>query len=224
MKVGIMQPYFFPYIGYFQLIKAVDVYVNLDHVSFMKRSYMTRNTLKNSVAINLQVAKGSQNKSCKEVYVNFNPVYLTKLYKTLQNLYSKSPFFDEIMGRVIEPYFKPGQKNVSEFNLQLIKQICEIIGIHTNIVNTSSKFESSALKKEMGLQGITQELHANVYVNAIGGKKLYSKENFKEAGIDLFFIESQKMDLENPYASILHQLMVYSPDHLSNQVQKFNLI
>ena len=47
MKIGIMQPYFFPYIGYFQLINEVDVYVNLDHVSFMKRSYMTRNTLKN---------------------------------------------------------------------------------------------------------------------------------------------------------------------------------
>ena len=47
MRVGIMQPYFFPYIGYFQLIDAVDIYVNLDHVSFMKRSYMTRNSIKN---------------------------------------------------------------------------------------------------------------------------------------------------------------------------------
>ena len=53
MKIGVMQPYFFPYLGYFQLINEVDVYVNLDHVSFMKRSYMTRNTLKNNVAINI---------------------------------------------------------------------------------------------------------------------------------------------------------------------------
>ena len=48
MKIGVMQPYFFPYLGYFQLINEVDVYVNLDHVSFMKRSYMTRNILKNN--------------------------------------------------------------------------------------------------------------------------------------------------------------------------------
>lgn len=224
MKVGIMQPYFFPYIGYFQLIQSVDVYVNLDHVGFMKRSYMTRNTLKNSVSINLQVAKASQNKSCKEVFVKFDNSYLNKFYKTLQNLYSKSPFFDDIMARVIEPYFQPNELSVSEFNLQLIKKICEIIGIQTNIVDTSSDFESSKLKKELGLQGITHELNASVYINAIGGKKLYFKENFKEAGIDLFFIESKEMNLKDPYASILHQLMFYSPEHLAKEVKKFNLV
>ena len=69
MKIGIMQPYFFPYIGYFQLIHAVDTYIVLDHVAFMKRSYMTRNTLKNNTPINIPVSGGSQNKSCREVTV-----------------------------------------------------------------------------------------------------------------------------------------------------------
>ena len=67
MRVAIMQPYFFPYLGYFQLIDAVDVYVNLDHVSFMKRSYMTRNQIKNNTTINIPVSGGSQNKTCLEV-------------------------------------------------------------------------------------------------------------------------------------------------------------
>ena len=69
MKIGIMQPYFFPYIGYFQLMQEVDLYVNLEHVSFMKRSYMTRNTIKNNTPINIPVSNGSQNKTCIEVKV-----------------------------------------------------------------------------------------------------------------------------------------------------------
>ena len=84
MRVGIMQPYFFPYIGYFQLIDAVDTYVNLDHVSFMKRSYMTRNTLKNNTAINIPVSNGSQNKTCREVNVIADDKWFSQFEKTLE--------------------------------------------------------------------------------------------------------------------------------------------
>ena len=84
-----MQPYFIPYIGYFQLIDSVDTYVNLDHVSFMKRSYMTRNVLKNNTPINVNVWGASQNKKCNEIYVNFENNYIPKFLKTLENLYSK---------------------------------------------------------------------------------------------------------------------------------------
>ena len=94
--VGIMQPYFFPYIGYFQLIHCVDTYVNLDHVSFMKRSYMTRNTLKNNTTININVWKASQNKKCNEIYVNFENNYIPKFLKTLENLYSKESHYETI--------------------------------------------------------------------------------------------------------------------------------
>ena len=90
MRVGIMQPYFFPYLGYFQLIKEVDVYVNLDHVSFMKRSYMTRNNLKDNTPINLVLNNASQNRKCNEVMVNFENNYINKFKKTLHHLYNKS--------------------------------------------------------------------------------------------------------------------------------------
>ena len=80
MKIGIMQPYFFPYIGYFQLINDVDIYVNLDHVSFMKRSYMVRNTLKNNTQINIPVSNGSQNKICTEVNVLLSNNYNKNKY------------------------------------------------------------------------------------------------------------------------------------------------
>lgn len=224
MKVGIMQPYFFPYLGYFQLIKEVDLYVNLDHVSFMKRSYMTRNRLKNSLPVNLQVASASQNKTCREVYVSFEHDYLNKFFKTLHNLYSKSPFFDEVMEQLIVPNFFQREVNVSDFNLSLIKKICEMLSIETKILETSSNFQSSSMKREKGLQGITKELGSNTYINAVGGMNLYNKENFKESGVDLFFIKSKDLDLEDPYASILHQLMIYPTDHIKNQITRYELI
>jgi hypothetical protein len=224
MKVGIMQPYFFPYMGYFQLIHAVDVYVNLDHVSFMKRSYMTRNSLKNSTTINLQVSSASQNKTCREVFVSFEHDYLNKFYKTLRNLYSKSPYFDAVMQRLIEPNFFQREVNVSEFNLGLIKTICEILEIKTKIIETSTHYKNSIFKKELGLQGITKELGGKTYINAIGGTKLYDKGNFREAGVDLLFIKTSEMEVENVYDSILHQLMSYPADHLSNQINKYELI
>ena len=224
MTLGIMQPYFFPYLGYFQLIKAVDTYVNLDHVSFMKRSYMTRNSVKGGVQINLQVSGASQNKNCNDVLVNFEHDYINKFLKTLKILYSKSERYDEIVEEIILPHFVEKDITVSEFNLGIIMSVCNKLEIDTKIITTSSGFNNTHLKKEKGLQSISNQLNANSYVNAIGGTKLYSKEDFKKSGIDLFFIQMSDVDLEMPYASILHQLMSYPIDHIKQQINRYELI
>ena len=127
MKIGIMQPYFFPYIGYFQLIHAVDTYVILDHVSFMKRSYMTRNTLKNNTPINIPVSGGSQNKSCREVTVLADEKWFNTFEKTLETLYKKEPNYNLVLNEIIEPW-KQNSINkplsISEFNFISIYHIC----------------------------------------------------------------------------------------------------
>ena len=132
-----MQPYFFPYLGYFQLIKAADVYVNLDHVSFMKRSYMTRNTIKNDVSLNVQVSGASQNVMCKDVMVNYEHEYLTKFYKTIQNHYQKSMNYDEVMTSVILPTMNGDAMTISNLNLRIIKSICDYLDIETKIIESS---------------------------------------------------------------------------------------
>jgi hypothetical protein len=104
MKIGVMQPYFFPYIGYFQLINAVDVYVNLDHVSFMKRSYMVRNTLKNNTPINIPVLDGSQNKTCAEVNASADEKWFKKFERTLELLYKKDNNDQIILDEIILPW------------------------------------------------------------------------------------------------------------------------
>ena len=207
-----MQPYFFPYIGYFQLIHCVNTYVNLDHVSFMKRSYMTRNILKNNTPINVNVWGASQNKKCNEIYVNFENNYIFNFLKTLKNLYSKESNYNIILNDIILP----------EFNLNLIKRICNYLDIQTKIINTSNGL--TTLKKEEGLKSITKQFGSNVYINAIGGQSLYNKEDFKNDNIELNFIKMGNVDFDNKNSSILDLLFRYDKSHIQKQIVNYKLI
>ena len=217
-----MQPYFFPYIGYFQLIHCVDTYVNLDHVSFMKRSYMTRNTLKNNTTININVWKASQNKKCNEIYVNFENNYIPKFLKTLENLYSKESHYEIILNEIILPEFIDRKITISKFNLNLIKRICNYLDIKTKIINTSENL--TKLKKGEGLKEITKHFNSKSYINAIGGQSLYNKEDFKNDNIQLSFIEMGNVVFDNKYTSILDLLFRYNKEYIKEQIRIYKLI
>jgi len=222
MRIGIMQPYFFPYIGYFQLIQAVDVYVNLDHVAFMKASYMTRNTIKNNVKITLPVIKGSQNKSCRQVQVGFDVKSSNSFYKTLSHLYSKEKYYNDVLQQILTIDEAIFTESVSQFNLFFIKKICRYLDIQTQIIESSEGFTSEG--RNRGLQDIVKRFNADTYINAIGGQKLYTKEDFALQNIDLKFIKMEDVDFVNPYASILDVLFKYDKDHIKEQLKKYSLI
>jgi hypothetical protein len=226
MKIGIMQPYFFPYIGYFQLIHAVDTYVILDHVAFMKRSYMTRNTLKNDVPINIPVSGGSQNKSCKEVTVLADEKWFNTFEKTLETLYRKEPNYNLILKEVIKPWKENvlgiGRSlSISEFNFSSIFYICSYLDCVRRFYSSVGITDK---KKNEGLQDIAKHYKADTYINAIGGQKLYTKEDFASQGIDLNFIKMEDVEFDNPYASMLDILFRYPEQHVKQQLTKYTLI
>lgn len=235
MRIGIMQPYFFPYIGYFQLIQSVDIYVNLDHVSFMKRSYMTRNKLKNNIPLNVPVSGASQNKRCIDIKVDINQKYLDKLMKTIYYNYQKEDNFEKIssfifgtsVGEIVNyeyndvPFLYSGL-SISEFNLYFIKKVCDYLDINTKIIDSSDGLTNK--KKEEGLKEITKKLNGDIYINAIGGVQLYDKDNFKKDNIELKFITMGDVDFDNPYSSILDILFRYDKEHIKDQINKYKLI
>jgi len=234
MKIGIMQPYFFPYIGYFQLIKAVDVYVNLDHVSFMKRSYMVRNKLKNNIPINIPVIKATQNKSCIDIKIKIDKKYIDKFWKTIHYNYSKEKQYEEVstnifgstIGEIVnyeydDIAFLFSGLSISEFNLYFIKQICNYLDIDTQIINSSDGLTDKP--KNEGLLEITKQMGGDTYINAIGGKSLYNKKNFESSNINLNFIEMGELEFDTPYASILDILYRYDKDHIKKQLIKYKL-
>jgi len=222
MKIGIMQPYFFPYIGYFQLIDAVDVYVNLDHVNFMKRSYMTRNTLKNNTPITIPVIGGSQNKKCNEVIVKSDDKFTINFPKTLYNLYGKEKNFEDIIQQIFITDMSNLGYSISQSNLFYIKKICNYLEISTQIIDSSEGFTTR--KKNEGLQDIIGNLKGDTYINAIGGQKLYNKEDFATQNIDLKFIQMGGVDFDNPYSSILDLIFRYPKEHIQSQLKKYTLI
>lgn len=234
-SVGVMQPYFFPYIGYFQLIDAVDVYVNLDHVSFMKRSYMTRNKLKNNTPFNIPVINGSQNKSCIDVKIGFDRKYLDKLVKTIHYNYHKEENYEEVANFIFGPSigeltnyeyddisFLHTTTSISEFNMHYIQRVCDYLDINTKIVHTSKGLTDN--KRGEGLKEITKKMGGEVYINAIGGTKLYDKEDFRVDGIDLRFVQMGDVCFPNKYSSILDLLFTHDKDFIKEQLKKYTLI
>ena len=222
MKTAIMQPYFFPHFAYFQLISAVDVYVNLDHVSFMKRSYMVRNRIRNDVRIQINAKGGSQNKTCTEVNVDITQHYIDKFLRTISFLYGDHTNYDLILNEIIKPNFKISNKTVSEFNIDIIKSICNFLDIKTKIIHSSVGMTDQ--KRENGLIEIVRQYKSNIYVNSIGGTKLYDKEYFKKFGIDLFFLKSTGVDFTDNDISILDLLFMYDRSFIVNQLNMYELI
>jgi len=222
MTIGVMQPYFFPYIGYFQLIDAVDIYVNLDHVSFMKSSYMTRNTLKNNTPISIPVIGGSQNKKCTEVIVKSDDKFVFSFPKTIHHLYSKEKNYKDIIQQIFITDVNSLGYSISQVNLFYIKRICEYLNIKTKIVDTSEGL--TVRKKNEGLQDIVKHFNGDIYINAIGGQKLYTKENFASQNIDLKFIKMGDIQFDNPYSSILDILFRYPKEYIQEQLKNYTLI
>ena len=219
MTVGIMQPYFFPYIGYFQLINAVDIYVNLDHVSFMKASYMTRNTLKNNVQMSVPVIGGSQNKKCNEVIVKSDDKFIINFPKTIHHLYSKEENYKNIVQQIFTTDPNSLGHSISQINLFYIKKICEYLDIKTKIIDSSEGL--TVKKKNEGLQDIVKHFKGNTYINAIGGQSLYNKENFASQNIDLKFIKNKS---ELPTTSILDLLFKYDKSFIKQELNNYELI
>jgi hypothetical protein len=222
MKIGVMQPYFFPYIGYFQLIDAVDVYVNLDHVNFMKRSYMTRNTLKNNTPITIPVIGGSQNKKCNEVIVKSDDKFIINFPKTLYNLYGKEKNFEDVIKQIFITDVNSLGYSISQINLFYIKRICDYLEIKTQIIDSSEGITDK--RKNEGLQDITKHFNGDTYINAIGGQKLYNKEDFASQNINLKFIKMGDVDFDNPYTSILDLLFRYPKESIQKQLKNYTLI
>ncbi len=221
-----MQPYFFPYIGYYQLINEVDVYVNLEHVSFMKRSYMVRNTIKDNQIINIPVSNGSQNETCNNIKTLSDINWFNKFYRKLHQLYGKEPNFDLIINEIIEPWKKhvetyDGDISISDFNMSSIKYVCKFLNINTI-------FESSVgltnKKKNEGLQDIVKYYNGTDYINAIGGQKLYNKDDFSSKDINLSFIKMGDLSIKNPYNSIIDVLFTNEKEIIIQNLKNYTLI
>lgn len=232
MKLGIMQPYFFPYIGYWQLINEVDKYIVLDDVTFIKQGYINRNNIlsqNKGLKINILVDGISSNKLICDHELNKHPKWRKKLLSTFRQNYSKAPYFDEIFP-LVESCVLYEDSNLANYLFFQISTIAEYLGIDTEIVLNSKNVQKCEYTAQSRILEMAKEEKATTYINAIGGQELYSKELFKNNGIELKFLETKSINYKQfgdefiPSLSIIDILMFNSLEEVKQLLNKKELI
>jgi hypothetical protein len=217
MKLAIMQPYFLPYIGYFQLIASVDQFIVYDNIKYTKKGWINRNRmLRNGkdVIFSLPLKSDSDYLDIcqRELSSEFSR---DKLLNQFRGAYRRAPYFDQTIP-LIEEIVRFNDANLFKFLHHSIVKTCEHLGIATEIRISSGIAIDHNLKNQDKVIALCEAVGASTYVNAIGGMELYSKETFREKGIELKFIKSKPFEYAQfsdafvPWLSII-DVMMFNP-------------
>jgi hypothetical protein len=232
MKVAIMQPYFFPYIGYFQLIAASNVFVLHDDVQYITGGWVNRNRILlngEDRMITFPVQKAASVLPIKaRSYVSGNQG-LRHIINQVKQAYAKAPGYRHVFP-LVEELLNFADRNVARFNENLIRRICALIGIETSIIVSSSLDKDESLKGQERVLDICRCVGATHYTNPIGGATLYHQEAFRSSGITLRFLAAQDEryrqhdDKWVPFLSIMDVLMFNSMQEVQRLLSKYRLL
>lgn len=219
MKLAVMQPYLFPYIGYFQLIYASDLFLIYDDVSYIKQGYINRNSMLTTNGVmrfTVPVPGASSNKLISEL--KFSPD-VTKVLKTIEQSYSKAPYFEQAFP-LVRQILENENRSISSVCMNCYQAIFSYVGIEKRLVKTSDiEYDRNATARDR-LIALCHYFRAECYINAPGGRALYSKPEFAEQGVELKFINSlpaeycQGEDKFVPNLSVIDALMNCSKEEL----------
>lgn len=254
MKLAIMQPYFFPYIGYFQAINAVDLYILYDNINFIKKSWINRNRHllinHNLCYFYVSLKEKSSFKKIHEIELIDNDKWKKQMLKGIFFNYKKAKYFNDIFP-LIEYVINYQTNKLSELNFQSIKCVCDYLNIKTELIVDNVKYYDIEKKltaknidekdfpdlklinwqhKVVRILEICRIERANIYINAIGGIELYSKDEFLKNGIDLKFIKTKKIEYKQfdndfvPDLSIIDVMMFNSPEEIREILNQYELV
>jgi hypothetical protein len=215
MRLAVMQPYFLPYIGYFQLMAAVDKFVVFDDVNFINRGWINRNRILvggEEAFATVPLAGASQNHKINEIAIAHDSPWQGKLLRTIEQSYKRAPYFEEVFP-LMRSIVEAPATNLAAFVTQSLVSVKDWLGIGCELVPTSGIYANTQLKGEARILDICRQERATHYVNLPGGKDLYDKATFAAQGIALEFIQPppvayvQKAPAFVPWLSILDVMM-----------------
>ena len=192
MNLGIMQPYFFPYIGYWQLMDLTDIYVIYDDVNFIKSGWINRNRIlgpKGPMFINVPMRNAGSSRKICEIGADISPRYLRKMANKLTFAYKRAPYFEDVYPFIFDLMsFRSG--SLADYLANAIEKTASRLGIGTSFIRSSDAQLAPELRGQARVIEICRQLGAADYLNAIGGTKLYSPGEFENAGIALKFVKT----------------------------------
>ena len=184
-----MQPYFMPYIGYWQLMAAVDTYVVYDDVNYIKGGWVARNNIllngqKHMFTITLNGA--SPNKLFNEITIKDD---FKKFSRIIESAYRKSPYYAEVSA-LLDKIYNYEDKSLGAFMMHSFQVVLNYLEIDTKLILSSTLEKDNSLRGKDKVKHICHLLGADTYYNAIGGQELYDKEDFIAEGIELYFVQT----------------------------------
>jgi hypothetical protein len=233
MRLALMQPYLFPYIGYFQLMKAVDTFVVYDDVQYMKGGWINRNRVlldgkdhlftfrvkRDSLDLSINKREFSESIAC-------NGAKFTAL---LHNCYRKAPFYPQV-SVLLEEILAYEERNVALFIMNSLRLLCGYLGINCTLLFSSGLEKNSDLKSQDRVIDIVRRMNADQYINAIGGVDLYDKGVFANKCIKLNFIKPclrEYRQFDNPFIaglSIIDVCMFNDAENIRKLLDSYELI
>lgn len=220
-----MQPYFMPYIGYFQLIAAVDQFIVYDNIKFTKKGWINRNRMllngKDAMfSLPLKNDSDSLDVCERELAAEFNR---EKLLNQLKGAYRRAPYFEQTFP-LLELIVRHEEKNLFAYLHHSLIKTCEHLDIKTQITVSSTVAIDHGLKNQDKVLALCKAVGAKTYMNAIGGMELYTKEAFQEKGLELKFIKSRPFEYAQlgetfvPWLSIIDVMMFNPPEAIKDCV------
>lgn len=229
MTIGIMQPYFMPYLGYWQLMAAVDKYVVYDDVNYIKGGWVSRNNIlmdgkPHMFTITLDGASP---------YKHFNEIGVRDDFKKfrhmLQSCYAKAPYYNEVMP-ILEKICDYENRTLSVFIYHSFRVILDHLGIDTELILSSTIEKDNSLRAGEKVKHICHLLGADTYYNAIGGQELYDANDFAQDGITLKFLKTNAISYPQyknefvPNLSIIDMLMFNGKEGTNKLLKEYTLV
>lgn len=195
VRCAIMQPTYIPWIGYFSMIDKVDLFVFLDDVQLVKRSWQVRNKIKSNGKELLLTIPIAKDKKRNEMLINNtsyckNENWKEKHLKSITHSYSKAEYYDDVYPFIEKIYWRNDHFSISQFNIDIIESICEKIGISTRLVHSSNVIKEKGKKDEL-LANICEALNAGCFLSAQGAVPYIEQKSpggeFTKRNIELFY-------------------------------------
>lgn len=235
-KVAIMQPYFFPYLGYFSLIKHVNEFILLDTVQYIRHGWIERNrVLKQNedwLYIKVPLLKHSQKDAIKNIKIDNSKDWKAKIVSQLEIYKKPAPQYIQVR-KLVDEIFEQNFTDIVSLNEASLKAICDYLGISTKI-NIFSKMnlliEKPSAPDEWALNICKALGDVSEYINPQGGKEFFDVEKYRRANIEVKFQNlnlgkyDQKRDPFEPGMSIIDVMMFNSPDKINTMLDEFELV
>jgi hypothetical protein len=218
-----MQPYFFPYIGYFQLIHAVDVFVIYDNIELTKKGWINRNRILmngQDAYITLPLKKDSDYLDVRERFLADSwPHECQTMLNRIAGAYRKAPNFGLVFP-LVEKCIRCDEKNLFRFIHNSLSLVNEYLQIPTPLIISSTILIDHTQKAENKVMALCKVMRATTYLNSIGGVNLYQKDDFQRDGIELSFLKSKDIIYKQfdhsfvPWLSIIDVMMFNSREEI----------